>query len=267
MLRRFARVSVSLAFWAGDKVCAAVGRRSKRRFGLVLYYHAIGAKQRASFARQVDLLCRQAKPWAVDAPVTDDVCWIGLTFDDAYLSVWENAVPELVRRRIPFAVFVPTGSLGQRPSWIRSPQHPFWQERVMSAEQLRELGLLPGASLGSHTVTHPRLSHLSGPELDRELRDSRAALEDLTGRPVELLSFPHGDWNERVVERAWAAGYRRLFGIEPVCFNGSALPPVIGRVAVQPDDSPLEFLLKVRGCYRWAARRGKLVQPVSAALA
>ncbi|MGA4578901.1 polysaccharide deacetylase family protein [Limisphaera sp. VF-2] len=259
MLRRFLKLILSAALNCADRAQDAVrlSRHDSPR-GVVLYYHAVPARYRRSFAGQLDLLCQHAQPWALDGSTPIAGFWAGISFDDAYVSVLENAVPELVARKLPFTVFVPTGSLGRRPSWVQSPAHPFWQEQVMSAEQLAALARLPGATLGSHTVNHPRLTQLTREALECELRDSKYALEDILGRPVTLLSFPHGVWNPAVVECARAVGYTRLFGIEPVCLDGGVLPEVIGRVAVEPHDLRCEFVLKLRGCYRWAAagRRG-----------
>lgn len=249
MFRRVVKLTISLGVALADGV-----RPGNRGGGVILYYHAVPRTRRNCFARQMDVLAARVQPWALDQSLPADGRWSGISFDDAYVSVLENAVPELVKRHLPFTVFVPTGSLGAPPSWVRSPRHPFRHERVMTPAELRELLRAPGASVGSHTVTHPRLTRLPVAELRRELRDSKAMLEDLLGRPVELLSFPHGEWNDTVLLAAREAGYTRLFGIQPVCLQGRALPEVVGRVAVEPGDSRPEFALKVRGCYRWAAK-------------
>lgn len=260
MLRKLAQLSLSLAVWGIDQGRSALRLYPKKSLGIVLYYHAVPACFQGAFVQQLDLLTQLAQPWSLEDEPINSPRWVGLSFDDAYLSVWKYAVPELLRRNLPFTVFVPTGCLGQRPSWIHSSHHPFWHERVMSPQQLQELSRIPGVTLGSHTVSHPRLTQLSSTELERELRDSKLALEDLTGRHIKLLSFPHGDWNPQIVERAHALGYRRLLGIEPVCFNGDSLPTVIGRVSVAPADGRLEFWLKLNGCYRWAVRTQALMR-------
>jgi peptidoglycan/xylan/chitin deacetylase (PgdA/CDA1 family) len=255
MLRRLVKLALSFGADLRDRLARmARSGAATSSCGVVLYYHAVPQAQQGAFARQMQRLRRWAQFWALEAPLPRASRWVGISFDDAYESVWENAVPELQQLAIPFTIFVPTGSLGRRPGWVHSERHPFWQEKVMAAERIRELAALPSVTLGSHTVSHPRLTRLSKAEAERELKDSKRALEDLTGRPVELLSFPHGDWNARLVDVARAAGYRRLFGIEPVRVEGTTLPPVVGRVAVEPSDTMLEFLLKLKGCYRWAAR-------------
>jgi len=264
MLRRFVKCGLSLGLDLTDRVGRMISRRTTTpSYGVVLYYHAVPQTQRHHFGRQMERLRRWAQPWALEAPPPRAPRWVGISFDDAYESVWENAVPELQRLGIPFTVFVPTGSLGQRPGWVHSRRHPFWQERVMGPERIRELAALPLVSLGSHTVSHPRLSQLSPADAARELKDSKHALEDLTGRPVELFSSPHGDWSPQLVGWALAAGNRRLFGIEPIQLEGDTLPPVVGRVAVEPEETILEFILKLKGCYRWAAR-SRAARPVPA---
>lgn len=253
MLRRLVKLTLSAGLDYADRATnVLLQRHGASSKGVVLYYHSVPAKQRVAFARQLDLLHQQAEPWVLDAPTPTACRWVGISFDDGYVSVLENAVPELVARKLPFTVFVPTGCLGRRPSWVQSPSHLLWKEEVMSAKHLSALAQLPGVTLGSHTVNHPRLTQLSPEALERELRDSKHELEDILNRPVHMLSFPHGEWNAAVVECARSVGYERLFGIEPVRLEAGTLPAVIGRVAAGPDDSRWEFLLKLRGCYRWA---------------
>jgi len=240
----------------GDWVAGIVGhRRTPRSRGVVLYYHAVPARHRRAFADQMDVLSLHVQPWALDAPAPAAPSWAGISFDDAYVSVLENAVPELVARRLPFTVFVPTGSLGQRPAWVRSPGHPLWSEEVMSAKQLAALARLPGAILGSHTVNHPRLTGLTHAALERELRDSKHALEDIVGRPVTLLSFPRVRRNSAGARCCPGEGHPGGLGLEPVGLKGRYQPEVGDSVAVEPNDLGLGCVLKLRGCYRWAAAR------------
>lgn len=251
---RYAKLTLSLAVAAADWTLGRWHSASVRQNGgVVLYYHAVRPEHRNAFARQMDWIMRRAVPWRLDSPPPTASMWVGISFDDAYVSVWENALPELAKRHLPCTIFVPTGSLGCRPSWVHSAVHPYWQEQVMSAKQIRLLAQKPGIVLGSHTVTHPNLTRISREEVKRELTDSRRALEDLTERPVDLFSFPYGAWTPDVVELAREAGYRRLFGIQPACLHGRELPELVGRVSVEPTDWPLEFRLKVLGCYRWLA--------------
>ena len=78
---------------------------------------------------------------------------------------------------------------------------------LVSRSEMKEL-IAMGMEIGSHTVTHPNLTRLRTADLDRELRDSRRALEDLLGVEVSSFCYPGGKFNRAVTERAALAGYR-----------------------------------------------------------
>jgi peptidoglycan/xylan/chitin deacetylase (PgdA/CDA1 family) len=79
--------------------------------------------------------------------------------------------------------------------------------QVLNAAEMREL-LRMGMEIGSHTVTHPVLTDLPDSAIDREMRDSRRALEDTLGVEVTSFCYPKGRFNSRVSRRAVMAGYR-----------------------------------------------------------
>jgi peptidoglycan/xylan/chitin deacetylase (PgdA/CDA1 family) len=61
-------------------------------------------------------------------------------------------------------------------------------------------GLDPAViTLGSHTLTHPILTSLSPASLERELGESRRALERKLGRAVEQFAYPNGDFDDAVL--------------------------------------------------------------------
>jgi peptidoglycan/xylan/chitin deacetylase (PgdA/CDA1 family) len=123
-----------------------------------------------------------------------------ITFDDALLGVHEHALPLLVELGLPATVFVPSAELGRRPHWWPTAR------RVMTAAELAEL-VAGGIELGSHSRTHRSLTQLSDRALTAELAGSKAELEDLCGRRVDLLAYPFGDNDVRVRRAAAAAGY------------------------------------------------------------
>jgi len=59
-----------------------------------------------------------------------------------------------------------------------------------------------------------------------------------------LFSFPHGRYNESLVDMARTAGYRRVFTISPTWAFQTPGEFVTGRVAVDSTDWPTEFWLK-----------------------
>jgi peptidoglycan/xylan/chitin deacetylase (PgdA/CDA1 family) len=221
---------------------------------VVIYYHAIDASQRPRFARQMDDLLRLAKPIPADLSDVPDFSahYCAVTFDDGFVSVLENALPELELRNIPATFFIPTGSLGGSPTWVQAAS-PARLQRVLSAEQLAGLKDHRLLAIGSHSISHPNFLKLDVAQARFELQQSKAQLEAILGRKITLFSFPHGACDSQAVALARAAGYNRVFTINPSNAFTSADGFVLGRVLVDPADWPLEFRLKLLGAYRWAS--------------
>jgi len=81
----------------------------------------------------------------------------------------------------------------------------------MTADELREASGRPLVRIGSHTVTHSRLSRLTEASEWKELTGSKATLEDILKQPIESFSYPFGDrsdYSERTVAAVQKAGYR-----------------------------------------------------------
>ncbi len=259
-MKRLFKLGISVAVGLGDGLAAISTRLAgftPTPRGVVLYYHGVSTDQRARFARQMEALVGSTQVVPADAldQLAPRTTGCAVTFDDGFESVLVNALPELERRGVPATLFVPTGCLGQRPSWITRPSSPAFRETVMSERQLAALKDHPLVTIGSHTVRHPRLPELEDDVLAWELRQSKADLERITGREVSLLSCPHGAYDARVLALALQAGYRRVFTIAPRCAPGARDAFVVGRVAAAPEDWELEFRLKFAGAYRWLARR------------
>jgi len=226
---------------------------SQRGSCVVLYYHAVPPECRQQFARQMDILLSCTKPVeaGVRLPLSEGGKYASVTFDDGYESVMDNALPELEARRIPCTIFVITEALGQWPTWLTGPDSDReLHGRVLSADQLRQLSS-DMVTIGSHSMTHPKLPFLSQQEATKELVGSRLKLEEILHKQVRLFSFPYGAFNKELVRWCREAGYERVFTILPVlAFTGSQ-EFVAGRVWVEPTDWPLEFRLKLLGAYRW----------------
>jgi peptidoglycan/xylan/chitin deacetylase (PgdA/CDA1 family) len=259
---RAIKLFISLSVAGVDALASAARRLTGRRptnERVVLYYHAIPAVSRHQFAAQMDQLMRLTEPVDVDS----DDRWCSarrqsaVTFDDAFVSVVDNALPELRARGIPCTIFVPTGALGHQPGWI-GPSHPDSGEVVTSPELLRAIASDPLVGIGSHSVSHPNFRRLDDVQARDELGRSRAALEELLGRPVRSFSFPHGAYTPRSLEIARECGYTRVYTIEPERLSGALKGFTVGRVRVEPTDWPIEFRLKAIGAYRWMVHASAL---------
>lgn len=258
-MKRFLRLIISLGVHLWDILADGASRLLRiRKPGrcTVIYYHSVPRQHRSLFARQLDTISASCKalPASHGEPLALNTNHVVVTFDDAFISVVENARPELTRRSIPWTVFVPTGCLGKPPSWIENARAESKADRVVTPEELRELARDPLVTIASHSISHPNFLRLDETSAARELRESRSTLEALLSRPIEFFSFPYGAHNARIHQQARDAGYRRIFTSEPLPAFASGPEFVTGRIGVDPDDWPLEFRLKISGAYRWAGR-------------
>src|SRR5712691_11273092 len=167
---------------------------------VVLYYHAVSAGQRSRFSRQMALLNRWATPVpaSFSGPLEPGWRYASVTFDDGFLSVIENALPELKKHGIPCTVFIISDFLGKVPAWAEEYSAEDEPERIVTREALVRM---PSdlVVVGSHTMTHPRLTTVSPAAAARELVESRRQLEKWLGKEVRLFSFPYGAFNVSLI--------------------------------------------------------------------
>jgi peptidoglycan/xylan/chitin deacetylase (PgdA/CDA1 family) len=254
-LKRLLKLAISILFFCGPS-CRNAARRilGKKPIGtcVVLYYHGISSEHRAQFARQLDTILRLAKPIPLEGMPTlsQHARYVGVTFDDGFENLLENAVPELQERCIPSTIFVPTEMLGKFPPWLSTVSDRKRHGKLMSVDQLKTL---PAnlVNIGSHGKTHPLFPSLDEEAARRELTESRVKLEEVLNRRITIFSFPYGAFNEDLVGWCREAGYERVFTSSPVIAFSDPNEFVIGRVWAEPTDWRLEFRLKIVGAYRW----------------
>ena len=182
----------------------------------------------STFASQMDELirlggtCLSAVQWTAlystgSLPVSS-ANPVLLSFDDGWRGVIDLAVPILQSRHGCGILFVTTDFIG-RPRFISRRDLLHFPHDVLQ--------------LGSHARTHRMLNQLSDAEITAELIDSKHALEDLSGRPVDCLSIPGGALDHRVRHIAAETGYRFLFTSEVHINTPRRGPFSIGRVPIR----------------------------------
>jgi peptidoglycan/xylan/chitin deacetylase (PgdA/CDA1 family) len=182
-----------------------------------------------------------------------------VTFDDGYLSTLTMAAPIMARLGIPGTVFVPSGFIGREepmswPGIDRWLDTPHRSELVpLSWEQTGQLADA-GWEVGSHTISHPKLTQLADPDLAGELRDSKAAIEAELGRPCPTIAYPYGDVDQRVAAAAAAAGYRCGVGL-PARWTTDDDPMQLPRVGIYNGQDGAKLALKTSALTRRARAR------------
>jgi len=125
-----------------------------------------------------------------------------ITIDDGWRSAYTEAYPELKKRNFPFTLFIYPNIIGQTAI-------------ALSWDQVREMSD-NGGDIQSHSLSHPFLTkrmHGSFNDtqysawLARELGESKRLIEKNTGKKVQFLAYPYGDYDTRVAMNAGKAGY------------------------------------------------------------
>ena len=131
---------------------------------------------------------------------------VAITFDDAYISVYQTAFPLLKKRGWPFTVFVNAQSVDEQ------------QTLQMSWDQLRELADY-GAEIGNHGLTHAQLvrypqnethsewlARMDHEVIENERRLNREIPQRSQGEQ-RLFAFPFGEYNPELLGLLKQKGY------------------------------------------------------------
>ena len=144
---------------------------------------------------------------------------IVLSFDDGYRDVFGKAMPILYRLHMRATAYVITDRIsGPDPSFLTWGQLTGLERR--------------GIEVGSHTVHHLELTGLSDEQALRELLDSKRALEQHLGHPVQWFSYPAGAENPHAVELVRRAGYVLAVTTRPGSVQSAQAPLELHRYEI-----------------------------------
>ena len=125
---------------------------------------------------------------------------VGITIDDAFLSVYRNAWPRLRAAGLPFTLFVSTQALDSA-----LPDYMSW-------DQLREMVAGGGVSVGNHGVTHGHMVRQSDATVRAEIADGAKRLRAELGRAPVLFAYPYGEFGLAIRDMVREAGMIAAFG-------------------------------------------------------
>lgn len=184
----------------------------------VLCYHIVESPQdprmeisRETFHQQMRYLAmtgynvvslRDAYEYAVGKRASLPKNAVVVTIDDGWRSTYTEVFPEMKRRKFPFTVFIYPKIIGQTAY-------------ALTWKQVKEMSDA-GVDIQSHSLSHPFLTqrrHASLAEkeyadwLQRELAESRRVLRQETGKEVDFLAYPYGDYDHHLAASVAKAGY------------------------------------------------------------
>jgi len=128
-----------------------------------------------------------------------------ITFDDAYLNIYENAAPLLREYEMPWALFVSTDPIQDEPT------------SYMSWNQLRELKE-QGVLIANHSSDHahmPRTSpgesqHAWQERMRNNITSAQRTLTQQLGETPKYLAYPFGEYNNGLRDILIELGYHGI---------------------------------------------------------
>jgi peptidoglycan/xylan/chitin deacetylase (PgdA/CDA1 family) len=246
-------ISLTVAtFGRGSSSVEAAGRAKPARRLPILMYHSIAAQDEsrvnayyrlctspAAFRQQMQVLqatgyrgldLKSALAGWSDAAspghnAAADQRVAAITFDDGFRNFYTDALPILEEFGFRATMYLPTAFIGEERRQFNGTDCLTWNE-VRDAQRR-------GMHFGTHTVSHAKLYAMAWPQIESELRDSRAQLEDHLAAPVDAFAYPYAfpeadrSYCDRFCTLLKDAGYR------------SSVTTVVGRAA--PGDDPLRL--------------------------
>jgi peptidoglycan/xylan/chitin deacetylase (PgdA/CDA1 family) len=167
---------------------------------------------------------------------------VGLTADDAHISVYTTALPLIKKYRIPMTLFV-------YPSAVSNASY------AMTWDQLRELKATGLFDVQSHTYWHPNFNkekkRLAPAEFEKlvemQLRKSKEKLEKELNARVNMLAWPFGIHDPWLMDKAVEAGYAAAFTIEGYASCKEDHPMAIPRYLMVDSDRGKAFERIIHG--------------------
>jgi len=185
---------------------------------MVLCYHIVESPQdprmeisREAFREQMRYLAmtgynviplREAYEFSIGKRASIPPRSVVVTIDDGWRSTYTEVWPEMKKWHFPFTVFIYPHIIGQT-----SHAMTWAQVKAMSDS---------GVDVESHSYSHPFLTQrrhtgMSAKDyaawLEHELADSKKTLERETGKKVNFIAYPYGDYDHYLVSNVAKAGY------------------------------------------------------------
>ena len=167
-----------------------------------------------------------------------------ITFDDGYLNVYQHAMPVLNALGFTATNYFVANQIGGRNEWDL-PKGSV-EIRCMNSQQVLDWAA-NGHEVGAHTLDHIYLPDAPLPEAERQIAQSKIALENLTGTEVSNFCYPHGGETQDIRDLVKKSGYIHATTTKRGWATLTNDPFGLPRRFVRKADNSLFFIKKILG--------------------
>jgi peptidoglycan/xylan/chitin deacetylase (PgdA/CDA1 family) len=181
-----------------------------------------------------------------------------VTFDDGYSNFYMHAFPILQEFGFTATMFLPTAFIGEAEQQFKGRDCLTWS----NVREMQKFGI----SFGSHTVSHPQLYGLNRTDIERELTDSKKAIDDNTGYATESFAYPYAfpqvdaEFKKIIRESLQKAGYRNGTCTTIGRASASSDPFFLERLPLNDLDDEALLRAKLEGAYDWMGTFQSLIK-------
>ncbi len=257
--RRIAAAAARMTFPHVDPMHRAV----------ILGYHSVhrsapyASATPAEFEHHLDWLQSHCDLVALDRvriPLSEERPRVALTFDDGFVDNFDAVFPSLNARGLTATFFLTVGFV-QRVPEVLARMAALWRTPLDEITPL-DWGAVDamhsaGMDFGSHTLSHPNLAAVDISTARREMRESKARLEERLQGPIASLAYPFGKLRHHVtrqtVDLARESGYERAVSTHARAIAPSDDDLCLPRIVIG-SDTVAQLVAKVVGAIDWHAR-------------
>ena len=247
-----------------------VSEMDENRF-LILMYHMISAPRSESeikyactpglFEKHMRFIRENCNAISLDDVVKHHMQRIPLpensvviTIDDGFEDNFINGYPILKKYSIPSTIFLTSGMLGEKNSWMSSRGFP--ERKLLSWNQIKQMQDL--VDFGAHTINHVCLPDIDQDTARKEISGSKAIIEENLGAEVKHFAYPYGLLNEQVVKLVKEAGFVSACSTRSGFNNKSTDMFKLRRIEIFGNDS----LWKVKQKLQFGTNEASVFQPL-----
>jgi peptidoglycan/xylan/chitin deacetylase (PgdA/CDA1 family) len=114
-----------------------------------------------------------------------------LTFDDAYRSFRDLALPLLKKHGFTATLFVPVAYMGKTNIWDHG------SDPILTAEEMKQLANREEAEIGLHSFLHRSYGDMAPADMEEDLQNCYSTLAFHAVPFVKVLAYPYGGFPKK----------------------------------------------------------------------